>query len=101
MIILGIVVVFFIIVMVVFAKEVKNAPTINDKAPFLWDDYGPKKDPTNKPKLEDEELRYAKIFCKNCNFFDGTAICLSEKNFGDLSITLIKHCKSNSLFEAK
>jgi uridylate kinase len=99
MIILGIVVVFFIIVMVLFAKEVKNAPTINDKAPFLWDGYDPKNDPTSA--FFEEELHHTDTFCKNCKFYDGTAMCLHENNFGEININLINYCKKNSIFEAK
>ena len=93
--------IFVIIVMGIFITEVKHAPFVDEKEPFLWDDYDPKKDPTKKLKLEDEELHYAKTFCEHCKFFDGTAMCLNENNFGELSINLIKHCKSISLFEAK
>jgi uridylate kinase len=99
MIILGIVVVFFIIVMVLFAKEVRNAPTISDKVPFLWVDYDPKKDPSSD--LFEKELHHTDAFCKNCKFFDGTAICLHENNFGEININLINHCKKNAIFEAK
>ena len=99
MIILGIVVVFFIIVMVLFAKEVRNAPTISDKAPFLWDDYGPKNDSTSA--FLEEELHHTETFCKNCKFFDGTAMCLHENNFGEININLINYCKKNAIFEAK
>ena len=99
MILLGIVVVFFIVVMVLFAKEVINAPTISDKVPFLWDDYDPKNDPTSA--FFEEELHYTETFCKNCKFYDGTAMCLHENNFGELNINLINYCKKNSIFEAK
>lgn len=85
----------------IFYTEAKHAPLVDEKEPFLHGDYGPKKDPTKKFKLEDEELHYAETFCEHCKFFDGTAMCLNEDNLGELSINLIKHCKAKSLFEAK
>lgn len=35
-----------VIGMAFFFREIKNAPTIDDKEPFLRGDYDPKKDPT-------------------------------------------------------
>jgi hypothetical protein len=100
-------VVFVIFVVSVFYHEVKNAPTIDEREPFLWDDYDPKKDPTmqndssTKTEWDEELTHFAETFCNNCKYFDGTAMCLTDSNFGELSINLIKHCKDRSLFEAK
>ena len=99
--------VFVIFVVCVSYHEIKNAPTIDEREPFLWDDYGPKKDPTMqndvsmKNELDEELAHFAETFCEHCKFFDGTAMCLVDSNFGELSINLIKHCKDKSLFEAK
>jgi len=30
----------FFLGIVMFALEIKNAPTIDEREPFLWDDYG-------------------------------------------------------------
>ena len=37
---------FFVLGAILFYTEVKNAPLIDDKEPFLHDDYDPAKDPT-------------------------------------------------------
>ena len=97
MIILGIAVVFFIVIMVVFAKEVKNAPTVDEKEPFLWDDYNPMKE----ANVDEDVFRYTKTFCKHCKFYDGTAMCLHENNFGELTKHVVINCKDKSMFEVK
>ena len=84
-----------------FYTEAKHAPLIDEKEPFLYGDYDPKKDPTLKAKLEDDMFHFAETFCTNCKYFDGTAMCLHEENFGELAGNLIKHCKKESMFEAK
>ena len=91
--------VMFVVSTAIFIGEARHAPLIDDKAPFLWDDYEPKKDSSSD--LFEKELHHTDAFCKNCKFFDGTAICLHENNFGEININLINHCKKNAIFEAK
>ena len=92
-------IVFALITATLIVREAKNAPLIDDREPFLWDDYDPKKDPSSD--LFEKELHHTDAFCKNCKFFDGTAICLHDNNFGEININLINHCKKNAIFEAK
>ena len=80
--------VIFLMCCVLFTIEIKIAPFIDENKPFLWDDF-------------EEENHYSKIFCKNCKFFDGTAMCLNEHNFGQISHGKIKSCEEKSLFEVK
>ena len=92
-------IVFVVVTIALIVKEAKNAPLIDDRAPFLWDDYDPKNDPTSA--FFEEELHHTETFCKNCKFYDGTAMCLHENNFGEININLINYCKKNAIFEAK
>ena len=93
--------IFFTIAMALFYAEVKHAPTIDEKEPFLHDDYNPNKALLLKARLEDDMFHFAETFCTNCKFYDGTAMCLHEENFGELVDNIIKHCKKESMFEAK
>lgn len=94
MIILYFLGIMFIISTVLFISEVKKAPLIDDKKPFLHGDYDPKKDPTLIA------YDYAEKFCKHCKFYDGTAMCLHEDNIGVVDLSLIDSCKKESMFEA-
>jgi hypothetical protein len=86
--------IIFIISAVLFISEIKKAPLLDDKEPFLEGDYNPKKDPTLFV------YDYAETFCKNCKFYDGTAMCLHEDNIGVVDMNLIDSCKKESMFEA-
>lgn len=86
--------IIFIISTVLFISEIKKAPLLDDKEPFLEDDYNPKKDPTLF--IYD----YVEKFCKHCKFYDGTAMCLHEDNIGVVGLSLIDSCKKESMFEA-
>ena len=86
--------IIFIISTVLFISEIKKAPLLDDKEPFLEGDYNPKKDPTLF--IYD----YAEKFCKHCKFYDGTAMCLHEDNIGVVGLSLIDSCKKESMFEA-
>lgn len=95
MIVIGIIFMIIVVVsMAAFLGEVKKAPLIDDKVPFLWDDYDPKKDKST------EEYHFVTTFCENCKFFDGTAMCLHEDNLGEIVRHRIKYCKEKSMFEA-
>jgi hypothetical protein len=87
--------IIFIISTVLFISEIKKAPLLDDKEPFLEGDYDPKEDSTLA--IYD----YAETFCKNCKFYDGTAMCLHEDNIGVVDINLIEVCKKASMFEAE
>ena len=91
-IILGIIGGLFLFSIIIFYYEAKHAPLIPDTEPFLRGDYVPK---------EDELVKHAEIFCKNCKFFDGTATCLHENNFGLVTNHSEQLCKKESLFETK
>ena len=91
-IILGIIGGLFLFSIIIFYYEAKHAPLIPDTEPFLRGDYVPK---------EDELVKHAETFCKNCKFFDGTATCLHEDNFGLVTNHTEQVCKKESLFEAK
>jgi hypothetical protein len=85
-IILGILAVLSLISAIILFYEVKHAPLIED------DDYMPK---------EEEVVKYCETFCQHCKFFDGTAMCLQENNFGVLTNHLVDLCKKDSFFEVK
>ena len=85
----------------IFYTEAKHAPLVDEKEPFLHDDYDPSRAMLLKARLEDDMFHFAETFCTNCKFYDGTAMCLHEENFGELADNLIKHCKKESMFEAK
>ena len=95
MIILYFLGIMFIISTVLFIFEVKKAPLIDDKEPFLKGDYNPKEDPT----LFAHD--YAEKFCKHCKFYDAVAMCLHESNVGVVGVNLIENCKKASMFEAE
>ena len=94
MIIVYFLAILLIISLVLFIIEIKKAPLIDDKEPFLKGDYDPKEDPTLA--IYD----YVETFCKNCKFYDGTAMCLHEDNIGVVDMNLIEACKKASMFEA-
>ena len=37
------IILIFVIGIILIARDFKNAPIVDDKEPFLWDDYKPKK----------------------------------------------------------
>ncbi len=47
-ILLGIFGAIFVVSAILMGHEIKNAPIVDDKEPFLWDDYDEKKDKTLK-----------------------------------------------------
>lgn len=78
---------WFVCSIVLFFKEIKKAPMVDDSKPFLHDDYDPEKDPTEKFKT---------TFCNNCiKKLDWH--CNNGTHFGKM----IELCKKESLFEPK
>ena len=80
--------VMFVVSSAIFIGEARHAPLIDDKAPFLWDDFDPK------------EYHFMETFCQHCKFYDGTAMCLHGENFGELGKHVVEYCKKKSFFEA-
>jgi hypothetical protein len=91
-IILGAFTLFIVVFMILLLREIKNAPLVPDTMPFLRGDYVP---------TGEEYFKYFNTFCKNCKFFDGTATCLNEHNFGVVDDHNTKVCKKDSIFEPK
>ena len=89
-IILGAFILLIVVSMILFIREIKKAPLIPDSEPFLNGDYIPN---------EEEHSKHCGVFCKNCKFFDGTAMCLHENHFGLIDEHKTKICKENSLFK--
>lgn len=97
MIIAFIGVAYIIISAIMFAYEIKHAPLVDEKEPFLRGDYDPKKDPT----MHTVEYDHAEKFCKFCKYYDGVAMCLHEDNLGQITHDLVMCCKNNSYFNTK
>ena len=87
--------VMFVVSSAIFIGEARHAPLIDDKAPFLWDDFDPK-----KKEVSEEEYHFMETFCQHCKFYDGTAMCLHEDNLGELGKHVVEYCKKKSFFEA-
>lgn len=87
--------VMFVVSTAIFIGEARHAPLIDDKAPFLWDDFDPK-----KKEVSEEEYHYMETFCQHCKFYDGTAMCLYGDNLGELGKHVVEYCKKKSFFEA-
>ena len=71
--------------------EAKHAVQVNPNEPFIYGDYDYRKDPT---------LKHQRVFCENCQFFDGTNICLAEP-MSEVTDARVSHCKATSMFVAK
>ena len=87
-IILGFVVCVILIGMGVLVYEAKHSIPVDPNLPFLHDDYDDRNDPT---------LRYQRVFCSNCKFFDGGSICLNGTP-AEVGDDRVEHCKKNSMF---
>jgi len=76
---------------VLFIKEIKKAPLVDEDKAFLFHDYDPNTDPIDKFKV---------IFCNNCiKKLNGH--CNNGTHFGKINDKVIKMCKKESLFEPK
>ena len=80
-----------LITAVLFKYEALHSITVDKNKPFLHDDYDYRKDPT---------LKYQKVFCENCQFFDGINICLAEP-MSEVTDARVAHCKAISMFVPK
>ena len=80
-----------LITVVLFKYEASRSITVDQNKPFLHDDYNYRKDPT---------LKYQKVFCENCQFFDGTNICLTEP-MSEVTDERVSYCKATSMFIPK
>jgi hypothetical protein len=89
-IILGTFTLLIVVSMILFIREIKKAPLIPETEPFLKGDAAP---------TGEEYFRYFNTFCKNCKFFDKTATCLHEDNFGLIDEHKSRICKKRCLFE--
>ena len=72
-------------------KEIISSEEVDNKNPFIYGDYDPKKDPT---------LKHVNLFCKHCEWFDGDSACLLKQNLGKITDDVVKNCKLNSFFKA-
>lgn len=95
--IICIVAIWLIAVGILFAREIKKAPLVDERAPFLRGDY----DPKNDPSIHTVEFDHAEKFCSHCKYYDGVAMCLNDNNFGQITHDLVLCCKNNSYFEVK
>jgi len=80
-----------LITAVLFKYEALHSITVDQNKPFLHDDYDYRKDPT---------LKHQKVFCNNCQFFDGINICLAEP-MSEVTDARVAHCKATSMFVPK
>ena len=72
--------------------EIKKAPLVDDKRPFLHDDYDPEKDPTAK---------YVSVFCNNClKNLDGI-YCNNGVHLRKIGDEMIEECEKEKYFEPK
>jgi hypothetical protein len=76
---------------VLFKHEASRSITVDPNKPFLHDDYDYRKNPT---------LKHQKVFCENCQFFDGTNVCLA-KPMSKVADARVSHCKATSMFVPK
>lgn len=90
-IIFGALVFIGFIVSLLFSYEIRHAPIVPDTEPSIEGDYAE----------EEPYVKYHNVYCKNCKFFDGTAICLHGNNFGMLSNHNTIICKTDGFFEPK
>ena len=65
-IILGTFTLLIVVSMILFIREIKKAPLVPETEPFLKGEIAP---------TGEEYFRYFNTFCKNCKFFDKSAIC--------------------------
>ena len=89
-IIFGAFIFIMVVSMILFIREIKKAPLVPETEPFLRGDYVPS---------GEEHFKHVNAFCKNCKFFDGTAMCLHENHFGLIDEHKAKICKEDSLFK--
>ena len=76
---------------ILFKYEASKTVAVDPNKPFLHDDYDYRNDPT---------LKHQKVFCENCQFFDGTDICL-KPNMSEINDARVEHCKTTSMFVPK
>ena len=81
-----------IVAVLLFIREMKNAPLVPDTEPFLKGDCAP---------ISEEYFKHYNDFCKNCKFFDETSNCTHEVNIGVIDESKTKICKEDGLFESK
>ena len=84
----GVVVIVFAILVFV---EIKDAPVIDERKSFLYDDYDEDLDPTKK---------YVSVFCQHCaKNLDG--FCNNGKHFTKIDDEMVEICKKEEYFEVK
>ena len=80
---------WMVICIIIAYVEAKKAPTIDDKIPFLHDDYDENLDPVKK---------YKDVFCEHCvKNIDG--FCNNGIHFSKINEDIIKMCKKEHFFE--
>ena len=84
-------IIFALVSVFLMMYEAKHSVEVNPKEPFLRGDYDEKNDPT---------LKHQRVFCENCQFFDGTSICLAEP-MSEITDARVSHCKATSMFVPK
>ena len=80
-----------LITVIIFKYETSHSITIDPKKPFLRGEY---------EHRDEQTLKHQKVFCENCQFFDGTDICLEEP-MSVVNDARAKHCKAMSMFVPK
>ena len=68
--------------------EIKKAPIIDDREPFLFGDY-------------DNMLEHYNKFCKNCALLDEDNKCLHRHVIQPITRDIIEKCTAESMFVAK
>ena len=80
-----------IVCVILVYVEVKKAPVIDERKPFLHDDYDEDLDPTKK---------YMSVFCQHCaKNLDG--YCNNGKYFRKIGDEMVEICKKEEYFEVK
>ena len=82
---------WMVICIVLVYVEVRKAPIVDDKMPFLHDDYDENKDPIEK---------YKEVFCEHC-IKNVTGFCNNGKHLSRIGEDMINMCKKEQLFEAE
>jgi hypothetical protein len=82
------VIAWFVFSIILAYFEIKNAPIIDEKEPFLHGDYDPLIEHHNK-------------YCVNCAFLDNDGKCLHRYNVRNVDTQAIENCIKESMFKAK
>ena len=83
-------IIWLIASIILFAVEIKKAPIIDERKPFLHGDYDEKVDPTEA---------YMTIFCAHCKKNIDGKFCNNGVHLRKLGDEMIESCKEEEYFE--